>query len=65
MTTLVGSVHEIEASTERSPAVASPMSSMTVQSRVVELWPPTVVALGLGLSMAWTASLLWLLYLIV
>jgi hypothetical protein len=65
MTTLVRSVHEIEAATQRSATVASPITSITVQSRVLELWPPTVVALGLGLSLAWTAGLFWFLYVIV
>jgi hypothetical protein len=65
MTTLVGSVREVETSTQSSSTVVSSMAAMAVQSRVIELWPPTVVALGLGLSVAWTASLFWLLYLIV
>lgn len=59
MTTLVRSLHEIEASAQCSPAVAS---SSKLRSRVVGLWPPTIVALGLGLSIAWTAGLFWLLY---
>jgi hypothetical protein len=62
MATLVGSVHEIEASAQRSSTVAS---STTIKSRVVDWWPPTIVAVGLGLSLAWTAGLFWLLYEIV
>jgi hypothetical protein len=59
MATLVGSVHEIEA--PRS-AVAS---STSIKFRLVEMWPQTIIALGLGLSLLWTASLFWLLYEIV
>jgi len=62
MATLVESVHEIEASAQRSPMVAS---STTIKSRFAEMWPSTIVALGLGLSVAWTAGLFWLLYVIV
>jgi hypothetical protein len=62
MATLVGSVHAIEASAQRFPTVAS---STKIKSLLVELWPPTIVAVGLGLSVAWTASLFWLLYVIV
>lgn len=58
MATLVGSVHEIEAPPRRSPVA----SLRTTKSRWVEMWPQTIVAVGLGLSLLWTASLLWLLY---
>jgi hypothetical protein len=62
MAALVGSVHAIAASAQRSPTVAS---FTKIKSRLVELWPPAIVAVGLGLSVAWTASLFWLLYAIV
>jgi hypothetical protein len=61
MATLVGSVHQIESSPECSHAA----SSTTVKSRLVEMWPQSIIALGLGLSLLWTASLFWLLYEIV
>ena len=61
MATLVGSVDEIEAPPRRSHVV----SSTNVKSRLVEMWPQTIIALGLGLSLLWTASLFWLLYEIV
>jgi hypothetical protein len=61
MATLVGSVHQIESSPQCSHAA----SSTTVKSRLVEMWPQTIIALGLGLSILWTASLFWLLYEIV
>jgi hypothetical protein len=57
MATLVGSVLEIEPSTRRV--------STTIKSRFTEMWPQSIVAIGLGLSLAWTASLLWVLYEIV
>jgi hypothetical protein len=62
MATLVQSVHEIEAPAQCSPTVAS---ATTIKSRAVDLWPPTIVAVGLGLSLAWTAGLFWLLYVMV
>ena len=61
MATLVGSVHQIELSPQRSHAA----SSTTAKSRLVEMWPQTIIVLGLGLSLLWTASLFWLLYEIV
>jgi hypothetical protein len=61
MATLVGTVHQIESSPQCSHAV----SSTTVKSRLVEIWPRTIIALGIGLSLLWTASLFWLLYEIV
>jgi hypothetical protein len=58
MATLVGSVHQIE-----SPPDCSRVASWTtVKSRLVEVWPQTIIALGLCLSLLWTASLFWLLY---
>jgi hypothetical protein len=62
MAAVVESVHEIEALASRSPAVGS---STTIKSRVVDLWPAAIVAVGLGLSLAWTAGLFWLAYVIV
>jgi hypothetical protein len=63
MATLVENVLEIEApSSRRSVAVAS---ATTIKSRVVELWPATIVGVGLGLSLAWTAGLFWLVYVMV
>ena len=61
MATLVGRVHQIESSRQCSRAT----SSTTFKSRVVETWPQTIIVLGLGLSLLWTASLFWLLYEIV
>ena len=61
MATLVGSVHQIESSPQCSHAA----SSTTVKSRLVEMWPQSIIALGFGLSLLWTASLFWLLYEIV
>ena len=61
MATLVGSVHEIEAPPRRSPVA----SSTTIKSRWADMWPQTIVAVGLGLSLLWTATLFWLLYEIV
>jgi hypothetical protein len=61
MVSLVGSVHQIESSPQYSQAA----SWTTAKSRLVEMWPQTIIALGLGLSLVWTASLFWLLYEIV
>lgn len=63
MATLVENVLAIEApASRRSRAVAS---ATTIKSRVVELWPATIVGVGLGLSLAWTAGLFWLVYVMV
>jgi hypothetical protein len=36
-----------------------------IKSRIVDLWPQTIVAVGVGLSLIWTAGLFWLLCVIV
>jgi hypothetical protein len=59
MAVLAESVHEIGAPARRIAAVAI---FTTVKSRVVDLWPPAIVAVGLGLSLVWTVGLSWLLY---
>jgi hypothetical protein len=60
MPTLVGSVREVD--TSHGSAVGS---STPLKSRWADMWPPTIVAIGVGLSLLWTASLFWLLYEIV
>jgi hypothetical protein len=61
MATLVASVQEIETSVQHSHSV----SNSAYKLRMAEIWPRTLVAVGLGLSLLWTASLFWLLYEIV
>jgi hypothetical protein len=59
MVTLVESAREIEASVERA------FSTSSLKRRVADLWPTAIVAVGLSLSVAWTAGLFWLLYMLV
>ena len=61
MATLIGTVHQIES----SPQCSHVASSTSVKTRLVEMWPQTIIAVGLGLSFFWTAGLFWLLYEIV
>jgi hypothetical protein len=61
MAILVASVREVEA--RETKASESPTIAFArTRSRFGSLWPPALVAIGLGLSVAWTASLLWLFY---
>ena len=45
-----------------SSYVATPT---TIKSLIVDFWPQTIVAVGVGLSLVWTAGLFWLICLIV
>jgi hypothetical protein len=55
MASLVQSVRGESA--ERSPTVAC---DTTIKSWVADAWPQTLVAVGLGLSLGWTAGLVWI-----
>jgi hypothetical protein len=61
MATLVG-VQEVSSSVRQSHPLSS---NPAYRLRLGEMWPRTLVAVGLGLSLLWTASLFWLLYEIV
>ena len=61
MTMLVEQAHEIEA----APSSKSATSKAMVKAKFADLWPQAVLALGLSLTAAWTAGLVWLLYLVV
>ena len=63
MTTLVEQAHEIQATT--APSSTSATSEAMVKAKFDDLWPQAVLALGLSLTVAWTAGLVWLLYLVV
>ena len=66
MTTLVERAHEIQATTAPSSTSAtSATSKAMVKAKFDDLWPQAVLALGLSLTVAWTAGLVWLLYLVV
>ena len=59
MAALARNVCEIGVSAQRSPTVEAPA---TIKSRIADLWPQTIVAVGVGLSLVWAAGLFWLLY---
>jgi hypothetical protein len=62
MTTLVERAHEIQATT--APSSTSATFKAMVKAKFDDLWPQAVLALGLSLTVAWTAGLVWLLYLV-
>jgi hypothetical protein len=62
MAALVKGVDSIEASAQNSSYGATPAA---IKSNIVDFWPQTIVAVGVGLSVVWAAGLLWLLYVIV
>jgi hypothetical protein len=63
MTMLVERAHKIEATT--APLSKSVTSKAMVKAKFDDLWPQAVLALGLSLTVGWTAGLVWLLYLVV
>ena len=63
MTTLVERAHEIQATT--APSGTSASSKAMVKTKFDDLWPQAVLALGVSLTVAWTAGLVWLLFLVV
>ena len=63
MTMLVERAHEIEATT--APPSKSATSKAMVKAKFADLWPQAVLALGVSLTVVWTAGLVWLLYLVV
>ena len=64
MTTLVERAHEIQATTAPVSS-ASATSKAMVKAKFADLWPQAVLALGVSLTVVWTAGLVWLLYLVV
>lgn len=37
----------------------------TTKSKIANLWPPALIALGLVLTLTWNVGLVWLLYLLI
>jgi hypothetical protein len=60
MTVVAERAHEVGAAFSPS-AIAS---TTTIKDRFAALWPPTLIVVGLVLTLIWCACLVWFLYLL-